>query len=159
MGCNIKEWLHPLSTHVYAVAIERALTRPNVATIARLMLLSTRHLERRFEEATLPAPQRLVILARWIPVADLLRTDVATGEISRSLRFASTQAFCRAVHRELRMSIRELRDPDATSWIARDLVTAYQDPTRNEIRRKMATTCRESTTSDAEAMYYYSHTV
>jgi len=151
-GCNIKEWLHPLSGRVYDVAIERAFARPNVTSVARALSRSPRQLERLFEDAELPPPQRLVTLARWIPVAALLSTEGAsTCEISRALRFASTQAFCRATHRELRMSVRELRDPNTTSRIARDLITAYQHPFGAPTRRKLATECRESTTGDGDS--------
>jgi transcriptional regulator GlxA family with amidase domain len=55
-GCNIKNWLHPLAARVYDLAIERALSRPNVTTIAQALSRSTRQLERLFEQATLPPP-------------------------------------------------------------------------------------------------------
>ncbi|HEY9226749.1 MAG TPA: helix-turn-helix domain-containing protein, partial [Gemmatimonadaceae bacterium] len=127
---RLMEWLHPLCRFVFAVALEQAFRRPNVTTVARILACSARQLERRFDSAGLPPPHRLITLARWIPIADALaRRSPSTKALSFALGFSSTQAFCRAAHRELRMSVTDLRCSDGRALIIHDLMTAYQDPT------------------------------
>lgn len=146
----VVQLLHPLCLKVYTVSVERALSRPNVAMVARALSWSSRQLERRFVNEGLPPPHRLVALSRWIPVSRILADEAATtSSVARVLGFASTQAFCRATHRELGMSVSELRSCDASLRIAHDLVTAYQVPIIVIERRDLATACRISDTAVA----------
>lgn len=142
---RIEELLHPLCLKVYALVTEQAFSRPNVETVARALSCSSRQLERRFVDEGLPPPHRLVVLARWIPVSrSLANKTAATRSVARALGFASTQAFCHAARRELRMSIGELRRFEAPFRIAHDLMTAYQVPLEC---RELATLCRKSDTA------------
>ena len=144
---SIELLLHPLSLKVYTVVTASAFSRPNVDTVARALSWSSRQLERRFVDEGLPPPHRLVSLARWIPVSRALaEKGIAICALAHVLGFASTQAFCRAARRELRMSTRELRSVEAALRIAHDLITAYQAPQIGLTCRELATTCRNSDT-------------
>ena len=118
--------LHPLAADVVRAVAQTAHPRPNVATVARALGCSVRELERRFARAELPPPLRLVVLTRWLVVARSMGVPGATTRQSaRQSGFASSQAFCRAVHREVHLSVTELRCPATQERLVRDLLTAY----------------------------------
>jgi AraC-like DNA-binding protein len=128
--------LHPLSWRVLTIAIELAFRRPNVTMVAKLLSLSTRQLERRFKNAGLPAPQRLVVVGRWLPIAATLSLpSTPTAALARATGFASTQAFCRASQRELRISVRDLRSACITTRLMNEVITAYQRPITEALQR------------------------
>lgn len=119
--------LDPICACIYQLALRHAYARPNVASVAGLLSCSPRHLERHFRCRNLPPPQRLIVLARWIPVSTALCSHRARpDQISSSLGFASSQAFYRSAVREVRMSVPELRQPEAVIRLAAEIVTAYQ---------------------------------
>jgi len=134
-GCDteIERQLHPLSLGVYRVVIQHAKSRPNVSQTATMLGCSSRHLQRMFEAALLPPPQRLVTIARWIPIARQLASEIdAPRTLAAQLRFSSPQAFYRAARRELGFGISELREAGAAERLLRDVVTAYQPLFTNE---------------------------
>jgi len=136
IACNdtrIPAILDPLAWDIYRFTVANALARPNVAAVSRHFACSPRQLERRFEQRLLPPPQRLVVLARWLPVVEVLGSrSVPTRDIAGALAFTVTQRLYRAALRELRMPVPELRQQEAPAKIVGDLLTAYQRQIRDD---------------------------
>lgn len=117
--------VHPLVLETLHAAFSAGSKWPNVSSAARQLGCSRRELERRFIEARLPPPL-LLVLGRWIILACVAaRRSATTGELAANAGFSSTQLFCRAARREIRMSIPQLRKLQASDRLARDLITAY----------------------------------
>jgi AraC-like DNA-binding protein len=128
-GRSFGRHLHPLAAVVCDAAARVAPLRPNVTTVARALSCSARTLEREFMARELPPPHRLVVLARWLAVAHgWLPFRAQTRMMAREFGFTSTQAFCRATWREIRMSSRELRTDAGVNRLVQEVLTAYGKP-------------------------------
>lgn len=127
IGSLLRSGLPPVAGDVVDIVFRTAHVRPNVDTVAREMAVSRRQLERDFASAELISPHRLVVLTRWIPViCNLTGANRPLARVAADFRFAGTVYLHRAARRELRMSVRELRDRTALIRIIGDIATAYQ---------------------------------
>jgi len=146
--------LHPVALHLFRAAIGVALRRPNVTTVAMVLGCSPRQLQRVFASACLPPPQRLVMLARWLVVASLMtKRPTPSRVIARALGFSSTQALCRAVRREIGISVQQLRDYNSRDRLAVELIEAYGAHDQWSCR-KMETVGRDLATAQGRWLSY-----
>jgi len=92
-----------------------------------MLSCSPRQLQRRFDEALLPPPQRLVTLSRWLPVVDLLAiANESVRDLARALGFDAPRELYRAATREVHVSIPEMRRGGVAPRLIAELGTGYQ---------------------------------
>ncbi len=147
-GPSIGHALHPFAAVVLDATARIAPLRPNVTMVARSLRRSTRTLEREFAAHELPPPHRLVVLARWLEVAQSLNpVQARTRATARAFGFSSTQDFCRASWRETHMSARILRTNAGIHKLVREVLLTYGQRVDDDVGREMATFRRDLATA------------
>lgn len=124
--CDFDQRLHPLAAKALRMVCARAFARPNVDMLSRIMGCSRRELERRFRNAHLPPPHRLVVLGRWMVISwTALDCAIPPRLLAIGAGFPSTQSFCRAARREIGRGAPSLRQRETHDHIVHDILSAF----------------------------------
>lgn len=105
--------LAPIASAVIACVLQHAGRGPNVTFVARRLGIAPRTLERRFDEADLGSPRRLVSLVRWFSISRSVIRPPEPAEPAHALAqrvgFSSARAMRAALRRELGITPAALR--------------------------------------------------
>ena len=131
---SIARQLYPLARPVFLAATNQWNERPNVASICRRLGYSARTLQRQFVGVGLPAPRRLITLARWLPAVRIVcDQNLEPRLLARIIGFSSTQSLSKAARRELGMSVSSFRRSNAFDVLAEAVIGEYGGWSRSRV--------------------------
>jgi AraC-like DNA-binding protein len=120
---HVAPQIHESAEPAFRASVELSVPRANVTTVASVVGLSTRSLQRRFDQANMPSPKALVFRARWL--VPLFAAAGGVCQRSKAARNCATAAMSRAFRRDFDLGVKALRAQGTYERVVRDILDRF----------------------------------